>query len=228
MNIVDIFLHLDSYLGTIVIPSFGIWTYVLLFAIVFIETGVVVVPFLPGDSLLFVVGALFAAGAAQSLGPDFIWIAGCLMIAAAIIGDTVNFHIGKAIGPRIFKKESTRFFNKNNLLKAHAFYEKYGGKVIIMARFIPIIRDFAPFVAGVGVMNYKRFLLYNVVGGVSWVVVGLAAGYFFGNIPFIKENFSLFILAIVFVSCIPMAVTYLNSRIKKKDRTVLSGLEKRN
>lgn len=215
MNIVEIFLHLDIYLGTYVIPAFGMWTYVILFAIIFIETGIVVMPFLPGDSLLFVVGALFAAGVTHSLGPDFIWIAGGLMIAAAILGDTVNFHIGKAIGPKIFKKESTRFFNKNNLLKAHAFYEKHGGKVIILARFIPVIRDFVPFVAGVGVMNYRKFIFYNITGGIAWVVIGLAAGYFFGNIPFIKENFSMFILAIVFVSCIPIIISYFKEKSEK-------------
>ncbi len=214
MNILDLFLHLDIYLGNVV-STFGIWTYVILFLIIFIETGIVVIPFLPGDSLLFVVGALFAAQATQSLGPNFIWTAMVLMTAAAIIGDTVNFHIGKAIGPKIFKKEDTRVLNKKNLIKANEFYKKHGGKVIIMARFIPVIRDFAPFVAGIGVMNYKRFILFNIIGGVAWVTAGVTAGYFFGNIPFIKANFSLVILAIVFVSCIPMAVTYLQQRSRK-------------
>ena len=216
MNIVDIFFHLDTYLGAYVIPTFGIWTYVILFAIVFIETGVVVMPFLPGDSLLFVAGALSAAGVTKSLGSDFILIAGGLMIAAAILGDTVNFHIGKAIGPKIFSREGTRFFNKKNLLKAQSFYERYGGKVIVIARFIPVIRDFAPFVAGVGTMNYKRFILFNISGGIAWVAVGFGAGYLFGNIPFIQENFSFFILAIVFVSCIPMIVSLIRGKLEKK------------
>lgn len=215
MNIIDLALHLDVYLSQI-ITSFGIWTYIILFLIIFIETGVVVIPFLPGDSLLFVVGALFAAEAAQSLGPNFIWIAAAWMIVAAIIGDTVNFHIGKAIGPKIFYKEETRFLNKKNLMKAHHFYEKYGGKVVVIARFIPIIRDFAPFVAGIGAMNYKRFILFNVIGGVAWVAIGITAGYFFGNIPFIKENFSLVILMIVVLSCIPMAAAYFSSKAKKE------------
>lgn len=214
MNFIDIALHLDIYLSQI-ISSFGIWTYVILFMIIFIETGVVVIPFLPGDSLLFVVGALYAAEATQSLGSNFIWIAVAGMIIAAILGDTLNFHIGKAIGPKIFSKENTRFLNKKNLMKAHHFYEKHGGKVVVIARFIPIIRDFAPFVAGIGAMNYKRFILFNIIGGIAWVTIGIAAGYLFGNIPFIKQNFSLVILAIVFISCIPMAVAYLSSKTKK-------------
>lgn len=222
MDIIDIFLHLDTYLGNQVIPTFGVWTYVILFAIIFVETGLIVMPFLPGDSLLFIVGALFAAGSTQSLGPNFIWIAAGVLIAAAIIGDTVNFHIGKAIGPKVFRKERARFFNKNSLLKAHRFYEKYGGKVIIMARFIPIVRDFAPFVAGIGRMSYGRFIFYNVIGGIAWVAAGITAGYLFGNIPFIKQNFSGVILAIVAVSCIPMVISYLRGKAKNKKEQQLT------
>ena len=192
MSIVDIFLHLDKYLSNYVIPTFGIWTYVILFVVIFVETGIIVMPFLPGDSLLFVIGALFADGATTSLGPDFIWYAAGIMALAAIIGDTVNYHIGKAIGHSLFTKEKNRFFNKKNLLKAHTFYEKHGGITIILARFIPVVRDFAPFVAGMGVMRYGRFIIYNIVGGAAWVTIGTLAGYLFGNIPFIKDNFCFF------------------------------------
>ena len=216
MNLVDIFLHLDKYLGNFVIPTFGIWTYVILFIIIFVETGIVVFPFLPGDSLLFIIGALFAAGSTVSLGPNFIWTISVVLIAAAIIGNTVNYFIGKAIGPRIFKKESNRFFNKKNLMRAHAMYEKYGGKIIIITRFIPFVRDFSPFIAGIGTMSFGRFMIYNIIGGIAWIVVGTGAGYLFGNIAFIKDNFSLVVLAIVFVSIIPMIILYMNERSKSK------------
>lgn len=217
MNLIDIALHLDHYLGNYVIPTFGIWTYVILFLIIFIETGIVVFPFLPGDSLLFIIGSLAAAGATISLGADFIWIISALLIAAAILGNTVNYFIGKTIGPKIFSKEETRFFNKKNLMRAHAMYEKYGGKIIVITRFIPFVRDFSPFVAGIGTMNYKWFMFYNIIGGIAWVVIGIGAGYLFGNIPFIKENFSLVIIAIVFVSLIPMVVFYLKEKSKSKN-----------
>jgi membrane-associated protein len=216
MSIIDIVLHLDIYLGKYVIPTFGLWTYIILFVVVFVETGVIVFPFLPGDSLLFVIGALFAAGATASLGPDFIWYATAVMVLAAIIGDTVNYHIGKAIGHKLFNKEKNRFFNKKNLLKAHAFYEKHGGITIFLARFIPVVRDFAPFVAGMGVMKYSKFIIYNITGGIVWVAIGTLAGYLFGNIPFIKENFSLVLIAIVLISCIPMIITYIKDRISKR------------
>lgn len=215
MNILDIILHLDVVL-TKVIDFFGPWTYVILFLVIFVETGIIIFPFLPGDSLLFVIGALYAAGATASLGPDFIWYAAVIMALAAIIGDTVNYHIGKTIGHAIFKKEKNRFFNKKNLLKAHAFYEKHGGKTIILARFIPVVRDFAPFVAGMGVMNYGKFLIYNVTGGVAWIAIGTSAGYLFGNNAFIKENFSIVIIAIVFISCIPMIVSYIIEKMRKR------------
>lgn len=216
MNFIDIVLHLDEYLGNYVIPTFGIWTYVILFAIIFIETGIVVFPFLPGDSLLFVTGALAAAGSTVSLGPNFIWIIVVVLIAAAILGNMTNYFIGKAIGPKIFSKEGNRFFNKKHLMQAHAMYEKFGGKIVIISRFIPFVRDFAPFVAGIGTMKYGPFMVYNIIGGVSWVSACTAAGFLFGNIPFIKENFSLVILAIVFVSVIPMIIMYLNEKSKSK------------
>ena len=215
MNIVDLILHLDVYLSQI-INSFGIWTYVILFIIIFIETGIVVFPFLPGDSLLFIIGSLAAAGATISLGSNFIWVISIVLMAAAIMGNITNYFIGKAIGPKIFSKEETRFFNKKNLMRAHAMYDKYGGKIIIISRFIPFVRDFAPFVAGIGTMSFGWFLLYNIIGGVSWVIVGIGAGYLFGNIPFIKDNFSLVILTVVFVSCIPIAVTYFSTKAKKR------------
>jgi membrane-associated protein len=216
MGIFDIILHLDRYLRDYVIPVFGVWTYVILFVVVFVETGVIVFPFLPGDSLLFAIGALYGVGATVSLGPDFIWYAAAVMILAAIIGDTVNYHIGKAIGHKLFNKEKNRFFNKKNLLKAHAFYEKHGGKTIFLARFIPVVRDFAPFVAGMGVMKYPRFIAYNVTGGITWVVVGTLAGYLFCNNTFVQENFSVVLIAIVLISCIPMIITFIKDRISKR------------
>lgn len=226
MSIVDIILHLDKALGNYVIPTFGVWTYIIVFVVIFVETGIIVFPFLPGDSLLFVIGALFAAGATISLGPDFIWLAAGVMALAAMIGDTANYHIGKAIGYTLFNKEKNRFFNKKNLIKAHAFYEKHGGKTILLARFIPVVRDFAPFVAGMGVMKYGRFIIYNVVGGITWVAVGTSTGYFFGNIPFIKENFSLVIIAIVLISCLPMIIAYLNEKykVRKEQKEINSFL----
>jgi membrane-associated protein len=214
MSIIDIVLHLDIYLGKYVIPTFGLWTYVILFLIVFIETGVIVFPFLPGDSLLFAIGALFTANATACLGSNFIWYAGAVMALAAIIGDTVNYHIGKAIGHKLFNKEKNRFFNKKNLLKAHAFYEKHGGITIFLARFIPVIRDFAPFVAGMGVMKYGRFIIYNVIGGVTWVTVGLVIGCLLGDM--LKDVFSLVVVIIVLISCIPMIVSYIKERKKRK------------
>jgi Uncharacterized membrane-associated protein len=213
MNLIDIVLHLDVYLSQI-INLFGIWTYVILFLIIFIETGIVVFPFLPGDSLLFIIGSLAAAGATISLGTNFIWVVSIVLMLAAILGNTANYFIGKAIGPKIFSKEETRFFNKKNLMRAHAMYEKFGGKIIIISRFIPFVRDFAPFVAGIGTMGYGWFLLYNIIGGVSWVIVGIGAGYLFGNIPFIKDNFSLVILTVVFLSCIPIAIMYFYGKAK--------------
>ncbi|OGR64799.1 MAG: hypothetical protein A2X31_02685 [Elusimicrobia bacterium GWB2_63_22] len=198
-------LHLDKYLGA-VIQDYGAWTYLILFLIVFCETGLVVLPMLPGDSLLFVVGTFAAVGYLD------ITLALGLIAVAAILGDTVNYSIGHYIGPRIFHYEGSRFFNKQHLLKTHAFYEKYGGKTIIIARFVPIVRTFAPFVAGVGAMTYSKFIIYNVAGGLFWVLsIGLA-GYYFGNIPVIRNNFSVMIIAIIIVSILPPIIEYLRHK----------------
>jgi len=203
-TIVDVFLHLDRHLGDLV-QAYGSWTYGILFTIIFLETGLVVTPFLPGDSLLFACGALAATGA---FDPVALFL---LLAAAAVLGDTVNYGIGKAIGPRAFTGK-VRFMKREHLLRTHAFYEKHGGKTIFLARFIPIIRTFAPFVAGIGTMSYPRFLVYNVVGGVAWVGSCLAGGYAFGNIPVVKNNFSLVILGIIGVSMLPLAFEYFRKR----------------
>ena len=209
-KIIDIALHLDRYLSAI-IQQYGLWTYAILFAVIFIETGFVVVPFLPGDSLLFAAGT-FAALGSFNVG----WLILALS-AAAVIGDTVNYWIGHYVGPKVFAKEKARFFKKEHLDRTHAFYEKHGGKTIIIARFVPIIRSFAPFVAGIGRMSYGRFIAYNIVGGVGWVVLFVGAGYFFGNIPVVRKNFSLAILAIIAISTVPVVTEYLRHRKKKPD-----------
>ncbi len=207
-KIVDIALHLDAYLSDI-ISQYGLWTYVILFAVIFIETGFVIMPFLPGDSLLFAAGT-FAALKALKLG----WLILGLS-AAAIIGDTVNYWIGHRIGPKVFCKEDGRFFKKEYLDRTHAFYQKHGGKTIIIARFVPIVRSFAPFVAGVGRMSYGRFLAFNVIGGIGWVVLLTGAGYFFGNIPLVKDNYSIAVVAIIAISTVPIAVEYFKHKRKK-------------
>ena len=207
-KILDIALHLDRYLSA-VIQQYGLWTYAILFLIIFIETGFVVLPFLPGDSLLFAAGT-FAALKALKVG----WLILALS-AAAIIGDTVNYWVGHHVGPKVFCRDGARFFKKEYLDRTHAFYEKHGGKTIIIARFVPIIRSFAPFVAGIGRMSYGRFLAFNVIGGIGWVVLLVGAGYFFGNIPFVKDNYSVAILAIIAISTVPVAVEYLKHRKKK-------------
>ncbi|HZK85515.1 MAG TPA: DedA family protein [Desulfosporosinus sp.] len=195
-TLMDLFLHLDKNMGA-VIQSYGMWTYLILFAIVFAETGFVVTPFLPGDSLLFVAGA-FAASGSLSL-PVVVMI----LCAAAIIGDTLNYQIGHFIGPSVFKKDNVRFLNKEHLIQTQQFYLKHGGKTVIIARFIPVIRTFAPFVAGIGTMSYWRFLAYNVIGGLAWVVTIVFGGYFFGNLPIVRNNFTLVIFAIIFISILP-------------------------
>jgi membrane-associated protein len=206
---VDFFLHLDQHLAE-VIQRYGTSTYALLFLIVFLETGLVVTPLLPGDSLLF------AAGSFAGLGILRFWPLFFLLCAAAILGDTVNYAIGARLGPRVFHYPKSRFFNPEHLKKTHAFYEKYGGKTIIIARFVPIVRTFAPFVAGIGAMSYARFLGYNVIGGVLWVSVCLFSGYFFGNLPLVKQNFSLVVIAIVFISLLPAVIEYLRHRAEAK------------
>jgi len=202
---VDFFLHLDRHLAE-VIQAYGTWTYALLFAIVFLETGLVVTPFLPGDSLLF------AAGSFAALGVIDVWVLFVLLSVAAILGDTVNYAIGHYLGPKVFHYPRSRLFNPEHLRKTHVFYEKYGGKTIIIARFVPIVRTFAPFVAGIGAMSYGKFLAYNVIGGLLWVAVCLFAGFFFGNLPFVKKNFSLVILAIIVISVLPAVFEYWRHR----------------
>jgi len=206
---VDVFLHLDQHLAD-VIQRYGPHAYTLLFLIVFLETGLVVTPFLPGDSLLFAAGSFAALGALR------FWPLFFLLSAAAIMGDTVNYAIGAYLGPRVFHYQRSRLFNPEHLRKTHEFYERYGGKTIIIARFVPIIRTFAPFVAGIGKMSYARFLSYNVTGGVLWVAVCLSAGYFFGNLPLVKKNFSLVILAIIAISLLPAVVEYLKHRAETR------------
>jgi len=206
-HIVDLFLHLDRHLAELA-QALGPWLYFLLFAIVFCETGLVVTPFLPGDSLLFAVGAL-ASIPESGLS---IWLLGALLIVAAILGDAVNYAVGAYIGPRVFSSEESRWLNKRHLQRTHEFYEKYGGKTIILARFVPIVRTFAPFVAGVGSMTYARFAVYNVTGAVVWVVSFLLAGYFFGQLPIVKQYFHLVIVGIIVVSVIPVVVEFIRAR----------------
>jgi membrane-associated protein len=198
---IEIFLHLDKHLETYA-ESMGWWIYPILFAIIFCETGLVVTPILPGDSLLFAAGAL-----AGNPGFNFEigWFLGLLTLAA-ITGDALNYSIGNYLGPKVFKFESSRFFNKKHLLKTHEFYEKYGGKTIIIARFIPIIRTFAPFVAGIARMGYGRFALYNVTGGILWIALFLLGGYFFGRMQIVQDNFSTIVVAIIFISVMPMVI----------------------
>src|SRR3990172_6444831 len=202
-RIIDLFLHLDQHLGQL-ISQYGTWTHLILFLIVFCETGLVVTPFLPGDSLLF------AAGTFAALGALDLWLVVLLLIIAAIAGDTVNYWIGAYIGPRAFSGD-IRFLRKEYLDRTHAFYEKHGGKTIILARFVPIIRTFAPFVAGVGALSYPKFIAYNVVGAVLWVGLFVLGGYFFGNISVVRENFTLVILAIIAISVLPILVEALRS-----------------
>jgi membrane-associated protein len=201
----EILLHLDKHLD-LLIRNYGVWTYAILFVIIFLETGLVVTPFLPGDSLLFAAGTFAALGSL-----DARWLVISLSIAA-IAGDTVNYWIGHTIGPKVFSKEKSRFLNKEYLYRTHRFYEKYGGKTIILARFIPIIRTFAPFVAGIGSMTYRSFLIYNISGGIAWVVIFVLGGYLFGNIPVVKQNFSLVIFAIIILSILPGIVEFLRHR----------------
>ncbi len=193
--LIDLFLHLDQHLLEI-INQYGTFTYAILFVVIFAETGLVFTPFLPGDSLLFAAGAFAAKG---SFNVILLFV---LLGGACIIGDTVNYWIGNFLGPKVFEKK-IRFLNKEHLEKTHKFFEKYGGKTIIIARFIPIVRTFAPFVAGVGAMTYSKFIIYNVVGGILWSALFIYGGYFFGNIDFVKHNFSVVILAIIFISILP-------------------------
>ncbi|MGE5342610.1 MAG: DedA family protein [Candidatus Omnitrophota bacterium] len=209
LKFVDFILHLDKYIQQL-IQSYGVWTYLIIFIIIFCETGLVVTPFLPGDSLLFAVGAFSAAGAL-----NVVWVFVFLSVAA-IIGDTVNYWIGHMLGPKVFQKENARFLKKEYLERTHKFYEKYGGETIIIARFVPIIRTFAPFVAGIGRMSYWKFISYNIIGGIGWVAIFVFGGYFFGNIPFVKNNFTITIFAIIFISMLPGVIEFIRQRREMK------------
>lgn len=204
---IDIMLHLDVHLNQMAM-YFGPWLYVIMFLVIFCETGLVVTPFLPGDSLLFALGAMTALENSVLNLP----VLAVVLIVAGILGDAVNYAIGRYLGPRVFSSEYSRFFNKNHLLKTQAFYEKHGGKTIILARFMPIVRTFAPFVAGMGRMNYSRFAVYNIVGAFVWVLIFLIAGHFFGNIPAVKRNFHIVILAIIVISFLPVAIEFIKAR----------------
>lgn len=205
---IDFFLHLDAHLLD-AISTYGVWTNALLFFIVFMETGFVVTPFLPGDSILF------AAGTFAALGSLNIWVLFILLFIAAVGGDTLNYWIGDKIGKKAFEK-NYRFLNKEHLIKTEKFYEKHGGKTIIIARFMPIIRTFAPFVAGVGTMEYSKFISFNILGGLLWVSLFLFGGYFFGNIPVVRDNFETVILAIVLISVVPMVIEFIKNKKEKK------------
>jgi membrane-associated protein len=207
-HFIDLVLHLDRYLGQI-IQDYGALTYLFLVFVVFMETGFVVTPFLPGDSLIF------AAGTLAGLGYLNIWVLYAVFCVAAILGDTVNYWIGHYVGPRAFGG-NIRFLKKEYLDRTHVFYEKHGGKTIIIARFIPIIRTFAPFVAGIGAMTYPKFIIYNVIGGIAWVSLFLFGGYFFGNLQFVQQNFSFVLLAIIFISILPAIIELLRSRLEIK------------
>ncbi|HUX60134.1 MAG TPA: DedA family protein [Ignavibacteriaceae bacterium] len=208
---IDLFLHLDVHLNDIIL-QYGTLTYVILFAVIFAETGFVLTPFLPGDSLLFAAGTFAASG---SLNENYLFL---LLALAAIVGDTVNYWVGHFIGPRIFHQEKIRFLKKEHLERTHLFFEKYGGKTIILARFIPIIRTFAPFVAGIGSMTYPKFILYNVIGAAAWVALLVYSGFYFGNIHFVKDNFSVVLVAIVVISTLPGIIEYLRHKRRSVKR----------
>ena len=206
----DFILHIDQHLIALT-AQYGIWIYAILFTIVFCETGLVVTPFLPGDSLLFAAGAVAAASA----GALNVHLIVAVLLAAAILGDASNFEIGKYFGAKLFARPNSRLFKPEYLAKTHQFYEKYGGKTIILARFVPIVRTFAPFVAGMGKMHYGHFLRYNIIGAMAWVVSLAYLGYAFGNVPLVKNNFGVLVIGIVLVSVIPMAVELIRAQLKK-------------
>jgi membrane-associated protein len=212
-TLINFVLHLDKELPKLV-ASYGLWTYGILFGIIFMETGLVVTPFLPGDSLLFAAGSIAAQEVAGETALN-IWALWLLCFVAAVLGDSVNYWIGNRIGPRAFEQD-IRFLKREYLERTERFYEKHGGKTIILARFVPIVRTFAPFVAGVGTMHYGRFITFNIVGGFLWTGIFVWLGYFFGNIPFVQRNFELVIVAIVLVSVVPMAIEYVRSKTRKE------------
>lgn len=204
-TLIDFVLHIEVHLDYIIM-NYHSWTYIFLFLIIFAETGLVIFPFLPGDSLLFAIGAFAARGSFD------LWTISIALLVAAVLGDAVNYAVGKFIGHKLFNKENSIFFNKDHLKKAHDFYEKHGPKTIILARFIPIVRTFAPFVAGIGEMTYKRFFSYNVIGAVCWICSFIPLGYFFGNLPYIQKNFKIVMLAIMVISVLPAVIEYYRER----------------
>lgn len=209
MDLLDFILHVDEHLFEF-ITNYGVWIYAILFLIIFVETGLVVMPFLPGDSLLFAAGALAASTGAMNP-----WVLIILLFIAAVLGDTLNYHIGKYIGPRVFEIES-RFINKQHLIKTNHFFEKHGGKTIIFARFIPFARTFAPFVAGASSMNYKFFFTYNIIGAICWVGSFITLGYLFGNMPIVKDNFTHLIFGIIILSVLPGIIGYIRHKFFQK------------
>ncbi len=206
-TLLEYLIHLDRHLSAI-IQQYGVWTYLILFLIVFCETGLVVTPILPGDSLLFAVGTFAALGALD------LALALIVLSVAAVAGDTVNYAIGYRVGPSVFRKEGSRVLNREYLDRTHRFYERHGAKTIVIARFVPIIRTFAPFVAGIGRMTYSRFLTYNVAGGLAWIVIFVLGGYFFGNISVVRRNFTLVIFAIIVLSVLPGLIEILRQRVR--------------
>ncbi|MBP7898657.1 DedA family protein [Candidatus Gracilibacteria bacterium] len=206
---IDLIFNLDIHLVSL-IQMYGVWIYAIVFVVIFCETGLVIAPFLPGDSLLFLLGGLAARGLIDMQVIIFI------TIVAAFLGDAVNYHIGKLLGRKVFHSDTSRIFKKKYLTQTEAFYEKYGAKAIIIARFMPIVRTFAPFVAGVGKMSYRKFLAYNIIGGIAWVLIFVVGGYLFGNIPFIKENLTIMVMVIIVLSVIPALIEYLRNRRQAK------------
>lgn len=211
VKFIDLVLHMDEHLPQI-INDFGIWTYLILFLVIFCETGLVITPFLPGDSLIFLLGALAKAGDLNF--PAII----AVLIIAAILGDSCNYEIGKFFGAKLFKNENSKIFKKEYLDRTHEFYEKYGGKTIIIARFVPIIRTFAPFVAGMGSMSYKKFFSYNVFGAIGWVAIFSFGGFFFGGIPWVQNNFFIVAIVIILISLLPAVITLLKNRRSKSTK----------
>ncbi|EIQ01900.1 putative membrane-associated protein [Opitutaceae bacterium TAV1] len=214
-KLIDFILHIDAHLKEIV-ANYGLWTYGVLFLIVFAETGFVVTPFLPGDSLLFAAGALSAPADSQLN----VHLVALLLWFAAVLGDTVNYWIGNRIGPAVFRRDDSLFLRKKHLERAHAFFEKYGGRAIILARFVPIVRTFVPFVAGAGSMTYRRFFAYNVIGGFAWIYGFTYAGYFFGTLPFVEKNFKIVIVAIIILSVVPIVWEFWRAWREKRQAAV--------
>lgn len=230
-DVLDIFLHVDQHLLSLSV-TYGMWIYAILFVVVFCETGLVVTPFLPGDSLLFATGALCAVGSGR--GGLELAIAIPLLIVAAVLGDAVNYRIGRALGPgyleRRLKEDAkpsllARLIKREHLERTQAFYEKYGGKTIVLARFVPIVRTFAPFVAGIGKMQYRQFFIFNVVGAIAWVLICILAGFFLGELPFVKKNFEIVVLAIIFISVLPIAIEMGKGWLEKRKKAAAPAAE---